>query len=134
MTSGILRGLAAAAFAGALGGAGVATAQDQPKRGGVLIYAISAEAPHYDCHGLDTFASIHLVGAYYSTLLKFDLKKYPNVAGDLAKSWAVSPNGLTYTFKLHSNVTFHDGSKLSSADIKATYDRLRNPPDRKSVV
>ncbi|MGE0733991.1 MAG: ABC transporter substrate-binding protein [Alphaproteobacteria bacterium] len=122
------RNLAAAVAAGVVGMASAAVAQDQPKRGGVLVFAISAEAPHYDCHGLDTFASIHLVGAYYSTLLKFDLKKYPGVTGDLAKSWAVSPDGLTYTFKLHNNVTFHDGSKLTSADVKATYERLRNPP------
>ena len=35
---------------------------------------------------------------------------------------------MTYTFKLHPNVKFHDGTTLTSADVKATYDRLRNPP------
>ena len=35
---------------------------------------------------------------------------------------------MTYTFKLHPNVKFADGSTLTSADVKATYDRLRNPP------
>jgi peptide/nickel transport system substrate-binding protein len=65
---------------------------------------------------------------YYSTLLKFDLDEYPKVKGDLAKSWEVSADQLTYTFKLNPDVSFHDGSKLTSADIKATYDRLRNPP------
>ena len=35
---------------------------------------------------------------------------------------------MTYTFKLHDGVKFHDGTPLTSADVKATYDRLRNPP------
>ena len=35
---------------------------------------------------------------------------------------------MSYTFKLHPGVKFHDGTPLSSADVKATYDRLRNPP------
>ena len=48
--------------------------------------------------------------------------------GDLAQSWTVAPDLMTYTFKLHPNVKFHDGSPLTSADVKATYDRLRNPP------
>src|SRR5262249_6698647 len=54
--------------------------------------------------------------------------KFPAVKGDLAQSWTVAPDLLTYTFKLHSGVTFHDGTPLTSQDVKATYDRLRNPP------
>jgi len=42
--------------------------------------------------------------------------------GDLAKSWDVSDDGLTYTFHLHDNVYWHDGVKFSSADVKFTYD------------
>jgi peptide/nickel transport system substrate-binding protein len=98
-----------------------------PKRGGTFTFAISAETPHYDCHGSDTFATLHFASPFYSTLLTFDLDKYPAVKGDLAESWTVTPDLMTYTFKLHNNVFFHDGQKLTSADVKATYDRLRNP-------
>src|SRR5262249_36975195 len=115
------------AFALAIAGATASQAQ-QPKRGGIFTFAISAETPHYDCHGSDTFATLHFSSPFYSTLLTFDLDKYPGVKGDLAESWTVSPDKLTYTFKLHDNVLFHDGSKLTSGDIKATYARLRNPP------
>jgi peptide/nickel transport system substrate-binding protein len=98
-----------------------------PKRGGILTFAVSAEPPNYDCHANASFAFIHPVRPHYSTLLKFDAPNYPKIVGDLAASWKVSNDGLTYTFKLRNNVKFHDGSALASADIKATYDRIRNP-------
>ena len=52
----------------------------------------------------------------------------PAVEGDLAASWTVSPDRLTYTFKLYPNVLFHDGSKLTSEDVKASYERIVRPP------
>ena len=116
------------AFAFAFAGAGAPADAQQPKRGGTLQFAISAETPHYDCHGSDTYATLHFAAPSYSTLLRFNLAKFPEVEGDLAQSWTVAPDLMTYTFKLHPNVKFHDGSTLTSADIKATYDRLRDPP------
>jgi peptide/nickel transport system substrate-binding protein len=120
-------------FVGALvlAGAGVATdaSAQQPKRGGTFQFAISAETPHYDCHGSDTYATLHFSSPFYSTLLRYDLSKFPAVEGDLAKSWTVAPDKLTYTFRLNEGVKFHDGTTLTSADVKATYDRLRNPAE-----
>jgi peptide/nickel transport system substrate-binding protein len=46
------------------------------------------------------------------------------VQPDLAESWAVSDDGLTYTFKLHDGVTFHDGSTFDADDVKFTFDRI----------
>ena len=43
----------------------------------------------------------------------------------LAKSWTISDDGLTYTFTLRDDVVFHDGSKLTAADVKFTIDRLK---------
>ena len=51
-----------------------------PKRGGTLTYAISAETPTYDCAATDTFAAIHFLAPFYSTLLKFDLAAYPAIS------------------------------------------------------
>src|SRR3989304_6401036 len=98
------------------------------KRGGNLNFAISAEAPHYDPHGSDTYATLHFSSPFYSTLLRYNLAKFPEIEGDLAKSWTVAPDQKSYTFKLQEGVKFHDGTTLTSADVKATYDRLRNPP------
>src|SRR5262249_37109160 len=104
-----------------------ATAQ-QPKRGGNLQFAISAETPNYDCHGSDTYACLHFAAPFYSTRLRFNLSKCPEVEGAPAESWTVAPDLMTYTSKLHPGVKYHDGQTLTSADVKASYDRLRNPP------
>lgn len=106
-----------------------AHAADTPKRGGTLVFAVEAEPPNYDCHAATSFAFIHPVRPHYSTLLKFDAPHYPKIKGDLAESWSVSADSLTYTFKLRTNVKFQDGSALSSEDVKASYDRIRNPPE-----
>ncbi len=99
-----------------------------PKRGGTFTFAISAETPHYDGHGSDTFATLHFAAPFYSTLLQFDLADYPKVKADLAESWDIAQDLLTYTFRLVPNATFHDGTPVTSADVKATYERLRAPP------
>ena len=118
--------LAACAFV-VQSGASPASAQ-APNKGGTLAFAVVAEPPNYDCHANTSFAFVHPIAPHYSTLLKFDGKSYPKLIGDLAKSWTVSPDGLTYTFKLHEGVKFHDGSTLTSADVKASYERIAKPP------
>ncbi|MEO8727474.1 MAG: ABC transporter substrate-binding protein [Acidobacteriaceae bacterium] len=44
----------------------------------------------------------------------------------LAQSWDIAPNGLTYTFHLRGGVRFHDGSPLTSRDVKWTFDSVLN--------
>ncbi|HTD82548.1 MAG TPA: ABC transporter substrate-binding protein, partial [Gemmatimonadaceae bacterium] len=105
-----------------------AGAEVAPKRGGVLEFASTVEPGNYDCHGNTSFAFLHPVAPHYSTLLKFDTGNYPQIVGDLAQSWEVSPDRQTYTFKLRPNVLFHDGLRLTSADIKASYQRIVHPP------
>ncbi|HTV44031.1 MAG TPA: ABC transporter substrate-binding protein [Stellaceae bacterium] len=105
-----------------------AQAPATPKHGGILEFAVSVEPKDYDCYSNTSFAFLHPVAPEYSTLLKFDAADYPKIVGDVAQSWSVSPDHMTYTFKLRPNVLFHDGSPLTSADIKASYERLIDPP------
>ena len=103
-------------------------AAETPRRGGVLLAAIGADAPSLDPHQESTFANIELVAPLYSTLLQLDPYQYPRIIGDLATEWKIAPDGLTYTFKLRPGVRFHDGSPLPSADVKASYDKIIFPP------
>jgi len=107
-----MKPLSALLLGAALAAAG-AMAAETPKSGGLLKFAVSAEPPNYDCHAQTSFAFIHPVRPHYNTLLEFDTAKYPAIKGDLAESWNVSKDGLTYTFKLRKGVKFHDGSAFT---------------------
>ncbi|HET6294874.1 MAG TPA: ABC transporter substrate-binding protein [Kribbella sp.] len=45
----------------------------------------------------------------------------------LAKSYEVSKDAMTYTFKLRDDVTFHDGTKFDATAVKATFDHIVDP-------
>ncbi|MFQ5852301.1 MAG: ABC transporter substrate-binding protein [Candidatus Binatia bacterium] len=107
-------------------------AAEKPRYGGTLNFAVPKDPPSFDGHRENTFALIHPVAPHYSLLLKFDQNAYPKIVGDLAESWTISKDGLTYTFKIRKGVRFHDGSLLTARDIKATYDKIIFPP--KGVV
>ena len=49
-----------------------------------------------------------------------------SVIPSLADSWDISADGLTYTFKLHPGVTYHDGSAFDAEDVKFSLDRARS--------
>jgi len=108
-----------------------AAAQDKPRLGGELVFAVPSDPPSYDGHVEETFGLIHPIAPHYSTLLRVDPfdKTGTKPVGDLAESWTVSKDGLVYTFKLRRGVKFHDGSELTSKDVKASYDKIIFPPE-----
>src|SRR2546430_17380395 len=120
--------VALTAVVGCLAVLAAAQSAETPRRGGVLLSAIGADAPGLDPHQEQTFATLQPVAPLYSTLLQIDPYSYPNVIGDLATEWNISSDGLTYTFKIRQGVRFHDGSPLTSADVKASYDKIISPP------
>ena len=60
--------------------------------------------------------------AVYSQLVRRGLDG--NIEGDLAESWSVGEDGVTWTFNLRHGVKFHNGKELTSADVVASYRRL----------
>ncbi|MVO15505.1 ABC transporter substrate-binding protein [Parasedimentitalea huanghaiensis] len=98
--------------------AGAAAAKDS------IIVAMQLEPPHLD----PTSAA---AGAIDSVLYSNVFEGLTRFMGDgavvpgLAESWEISSDGLTYTFKLHSDVMFHDGTAMDSEDVKFSLDRAR---------
>ena len=70
-------------------------------------------------------AEIAVLNAAYDYLVDVDANN--NIQPRLATSWHVSQDGLTYTFDLAENATWHDGSPVTAQDVVYTFDRLRNP-------
>ena len=102
-----------------------APAAGQPKRGGTLISAVTAEPPTLDPHlGFPaTWTSL-----MYDYLVYFD--KENKVQPNLAESWDVQDDGATIIFKLRKGVKFHNGRELVADDVKYSMERLQ---DKKSV-
>ncbi len=107
-----------------------AWAQEKPRYGGELVFVVPSEPPSYDLHQEETFGVVHPMAPHYSTLLRVDPfdKTGTRPVGDLAESWTISKDGLVYTFKIRKGVKFHDGSELTSKDVKASYDKILHPP------
>jgi peptide/nickel transport system substrate-binding protein len=101
-----------------------------PAVGGELKFVVPGEPPSYDAHREETFALIHPAAPHYNTLLRIDPldPTGTRVVGDLATSWTVSPDKRTYVLRLRRGVKFHDGSQMTSRDVRATYEKIINPP------
>ena len=70
-------------------------------------------------------ASHGIASMIYNGLVKYD--KNLNIAGDLAESWDISPDGLVITFHLRKNVTWHDGAPFTADDVLYTYQVTIDP-------
>lgn len=89
-----------------------------------LVYALNTDVQSLDPQIQNDTTSESVVKMLYNTLLKFE--DDGTVVGDLAESWSVSEDKLTWTFNLKQGVKFHNGKELTSADVKATFDRALN--------
>ena len=75
----------------------------------------------------DATASIDYIFAHNVFESLVSVTEDGEIVPDLAKSWTVSEDGLTYTFELHEGVTFHDGSELDSGDVTHSFARAMGP-------
>ncbi|KOF19523.1 ABC transporter substrate-binding protein [Ensifer adhaerens] len=69
-------------------------------------------------------------GNVYEAL--FTLTDAGDVAPGLVAEQTVSEDGLTYTFKLRPNVTFHSGDPLTAQDVKHSIERVVAPDSKSS--
>lgn len=82
-----------------------------------------------------TFENIRVVGQLYNGLVA--LSDSISILPDLAKSWEIAEDGLTYTFHLRNNVYFHDnkcfersqgkGRMVTAKDFEFSFNRLMDP-------
>jgi len=109
------------------------SAEEKPIYGGHFPYIVSSSGfPSMDAHRESTFAVVQPLGPFYSVLIKVnpDNPADPtDFVGDVAESWTVSKDEKVFTFKLRKNVKFHDGSPMTSRDVKATHDKIIFPPE-----
>lgn len=69
------------------------------------------------------FSGVEVVTNIYDKLMGVDLAKNNELVTELAQSWSVTPDNLTYTFKLRPGVKFHSGNPLTAADVVYSFQR-----------
>jgi peptide/nickel transport system substrate-binding protein len=119
-----LAGAAAFGIAGLRDGARRAAGAATPKRGGTLKVLQIEPAVGFN-PALEGTNWPEVLRMVYNGLTDFSPASV--VVPGLAKSWTVSEAADTFTFQLHQGVAFHDGTELTSEDVKFTYEMFVDP-------
>ncbi|MBD8474776.1 ABC transporter substrate-binding protein [Pseudomonas sp. CFBP 8770] len=105
---------------------------DTPVSGGTLIYATDREPTCLDPHVAGDMPQVFLAQQVLDSLVSMDAEGH--IGPWLAKSWEISPDGLTYTFHLRDDVRFTDGTPFNAAAVKANLDHMANPKTQSSTA
>ena len=90
-----------------------------------IVAVLMDDVSTLDPHAVYDKTSDLVVAQVHAGLVKIDEKG--RLAPDLAESWFVSPNGLTYTFRLRKNIRFSDGTPITAHDVCFSFQRLADP-------
>lgn len=96
-----------------------------PAQGGTYREAMIGEMKYINPIFAKTDAERSISRLVYSGLVRLD--ENGQIIPDLAESWEVLPDGLTYQFILRDQVYFHNGQLLESKDIVNTIEAIKNP-------
>ncbi len=100
----------------------------QPRYGDTLTIAAITDPASFDPQQDASINNSLLVAPAYNNLLYYDQETGSKVVPELAERWDLSPDGLTYTFKLRQGVAFHDGTRLNAGDVAFNLERMKSPP------
>lgn len=93
-----------------------------PVEAATLRMAWSQDATGLDPHTQTAFSSLRLLELIYEPLVRLDAEL--NVVPAIATSWEFAPDAKTLTFKLDPNAKFSDGTTVTPADVKASFERI----------
>ncbi len=97
-----------------------------PRYGGTIIIGILTDVTHLNPAISTSYYIDTVSGQIYNSLMEYDYKTLEPVP-ELAKSWDISEDGLTYTFHLEEDVYWTDGEPFTSEDVKFTFENITIP-------
>ena len=95
-----------------------------PVQAATLRMAWSQDATGLDPHKQTAFSSLRLLELIYEPLVRLDAEL--NVVPAIATTWEFAEDAKTLTFNLDPNAKFSNGAQVTSADVKASFERLLN--------
>jgi peptide/nickel transport system substrate-binding protein len=114
-------------------------AGQEPKYGGVLKAMQREELPvGFAIHESTTISTIWPAMPCFNNLVLFDpmqkAERADTIVGDLAERWSWQDGDRTLVFFLRKGVSWHDGKPFTSADVKSTFDMVREAPDARAKL
>jgi peptide/nickel transport system substrate-binding protein len=103
-----------------------------PHVGGDLVFGQEANINTLDQMSSATISTRNIAMNMYETLMTRDENNNPIL--ELAASMTEAPDHLTYTFKLRDGIVFHNGKKMTSADVAASFDRYAKVGNQRSIL
>ncbi len=104
------------------------TEGNQPKDGGTLVVALPGDITRTDPALIDDSNSSYVMQQVMEGLVSLKPGTTSEVVPALAESWVISPDGLTYTFKIRQGVKFHDGTDVDADAVAYNYQRWKDFP------
>ncbi len=96
------------------------------------LVQLSVDPPTIDPHVTTDATSARIIVEVFGGLVTIDPAL--NIVPDLAESWDISDDGLVYTFHLHPDAKFHDGTPVTAHDVQWSLERATNPLTESPVV
>ena len=116
-----------------LAAAGWPAVGQTPKRGGILNAMLMEDPPGFSIHESSTISGVWPVAPCYSNLVIFDplkpVESVETVIAELAERWSWQDSYRNLVLFLRRNVKWHDGRSFTAADVKYTFDAVREAPD-----
>ncbi len=97
-----------------------------PKQGGQVVVAFNNDLTTLDPHVGYDWQNWSVIKTIFDGLMDYK-PGTTDLEPDLAESFTISEDGLTYTFKLRDGVKFHNGRAMTAADVKWSLERSINP-------
>ena len=107
---------------------GQAMANPNAKYGGTLTIA-NYLFPGLNHHPYEFYGHQMNINSMHGKLIEFnpETEERWDIRGDLAASWEVASDGVTYTFNLDERATWHDGLPVTAEDVVYSLDTMQDP-------
>jgi len=97
-----------------------------PKQGGAAVVTFNNDLTTLDPQVGYDWQNWSVIKSIFDGLMDYK-PGTTELEPDLASSYTVAPDGLTYTFKLRDNIKFHNGRQMTAADVKYSIERAVDP-------
>ena len=100
---------------------------EEGRFGGVVKLQMGWSVGHWGVHECRSSNNcLTPTAPLYNQLIEYnpETADFGDIRGDLAKSWSLGADGLSYTFVLHDNAKWHDGTSVSADDVVFSLDSM----------